>query len=213
MSKLAGRRSGAGLLVVLMVALLGVGLWILRPSEEEAKPTAITPVPSRSAELDEAETRSLPVQRSPRRLRAEFAIFRSPPEGLPTSLTQILRKSPHSADWRLAQRLRTPQPAWAVPGKRFVCLIYQDHSGGGLAQTCAPPRRVVERGAFAATLPTSGGPITSDNRVVFGIVPDHAHEVRVRTPGFTPATARVDENTFTLRDTVTEPPEAIALVP
>jgi hypothetical protein len=76
-----------------------------------------------------------------------------------------------------------------------------------------PRRQLVERGLFTAVLPPSSGPITSGDRVVFGVVPDGVREVSVQTPRFGSATARVDKNTFTLRDTVTEPPEAIAFLP
>jgi hypothetical protein len=62
-------------------------------------------------------------------------------------------------------------------------------------------------GAFASSQAKPG------RRVVFGVVPDRAGAVRVHTPGITPATARVTENSFALRDETDAPPETITLVP
>lgn len=208
MSKLAGRRSGAGLLASVMAVLIGVGLWISQASDEQARPSTTTSGPSANAEPAHAERRSPPAQR----LQAAFEIFRSDPEELPADVTRVMRTPSYGVDWDFAQRLATVQPAWALPGKRFVCLVHVDPSGTNPSQSCAPSQRVIKHGLFAATLPTSGGQ-TRSHRMVFGIVPDRAHEVRIQTPGFASATVRVKWNTFTVRDRLTEPPEAMVLVP
>ncbi len=127
-------------------------------------------------------------------------------------MVQTLAKSRYRADWELAQRLDMRQPAWVAPGRRFVCIVYEDRASGALGQSCDSWRRLTERGLFVATLAADDGP-TGGERVVFGVVPDGVRQVSVRTPGFGSKTARVAANAFVLRDTTTEPPEAIAFLP
>ena len=59
------------------------------------------------------------VRRLPERLRAELALFRSSPEGLPIQVKQALRDhSTNGLNWSLAQRVpRAPWRAWIVPGR------------------------------------------------------------------------------------------------
>lgn len=153
------------------------------------------------------------VGRLPERLRTEFALFRSPPEGLPTRVGQVLGSRPmYGMNPSLAQAISgAPWPAWVVPGRGFVCLLYQQSPQAGVGQACTIARRVVVHGVFAATLAADRA--EPGRRVVFGVVPDGARTVHVHTPGFASASAPVRGNVFALRDRTSEPPEAITLAP
>jgi hypothetical protein len=167
---------------------------------------------------------SLPVVRQmPKRLSAEFALFRSRPEGLPIGVMQALAgSSPYGANWRLAQGLPgAPWPAWIIPGRGYVCLTQQETPRSGVGQACTPTREALKSGLFITTMsadPRSEGeafpwmPNKPTQRVVMGVVPDGTRAVRVHTPRSAAAWSRVSQNVFTLRDRALDPPETITLI-
>lgn len=163
------------------------------------------------------------VRQVPKRLRAKFALFRSPPEGLPIGVTLALSGiSTFGANWRLAQALPgTPWPAWLIPGRGYVCLMQQETPRGGIGQTCALTRDVLEHGMSITTMsadPSSQAkvsPITPSGptqRVVMGVVPDGTRAVRVHTPRSPSVRSTVSHNVFALRDRTLDPPETITLI-
>lgn len=163
------------------------------------------------------------VRRLPERLRAELALFRSSPEGLPIQVKQALRDhSTNGLNWSLAQRVpRAPWRAWIVPGRGVVCLLHVQPQTGAIGQACTATGRLLRDGMFVASLAAdpsqADGAFASSRaepgrRVVFGVVPDRARTVRVHTPGVTPATAQVSENSFALRDETDAPPETITFI-
>jgi hypothetical protein len=145
----------------------------------------------------------------PKRLRAEFALFRSAPEGLPLGVLQVLAaSSTYGVNGRLAQVLPgAPWPAWLIPGRGFVCLAQQETPRSGIGQTCAPTREVLKSGTFITTLSAK-----ATQRVVLGVVPDGTRAVRVYTPKSATALVTVSRNVFDVRDRAPGPPETIALV-
>lgn len=182
------------------------------PASQPSGPAAASPIPA-----------SLPVvHRVPRHLRAEIALFRSRPEGLPIGVTLALSGgSPYGANWRLAQALPgTPWPAWLIPGRGYVCLLQQETSRSGVGQTCAPTREVLESGMFITTLaapPSQGGALPSKRdkptrRVVIGVVPDGARAVRVHTPRSPSVRYMVSHNVLALRDRALDLPETFTLI-
>ena len=157
------------------------------------------------------------------RSRAELALFRSSPEGLPIQVKQALRDhSTNGLNWSLAQRVpRAPWRAWIVPGRGVVCLLHVQPQTGAIGQACTATGRLLRDGMFVASLAAdpsqADGAFASSRaepgrRVVFGVVPDRARTVRVHTPGVTPATAQVSENSFALRDETDAPPETITFI-
>lgn len=170
---------------------------------------------STSASLAAAspDSASLPIIRQvPKRLRAEVALFRSPPEGLPIGVTLALSGvSTHGANWRLAQALPgTPWPAWLIPGRGFVCLMQQKTSRSGIGQACAAERKVLANGIFSTTL-AANPQLQAATRVVIGVVPDRTRAVRVHTPYVPTARVTVRQGVFTLSDDTSAPPESITL--
>jgi hypothetical protein len=220
-SDLAGWRFGASLLAA---AALIAGTTACGDSQPADSTSASTqpqqPVP---VSPQQRAALALPAIRSvPERVQAAFSVFRSPPEGLPLDVKQTLRQPTYGAKWALAQRLSgTPWPAWAIPGRGFVCLVDQQARGGGVGQVCTTTKRLLANGAFKASI--SAPPQTGqDNfaasktkpakRVVFGLAPDGVRIARVNTPGFASGSAPVDRNVFVLRDKTDSPPETITLV-
>jgi hypothetical protein len=161
-----------------------------------------------------AGTLSTPiVDRLPRSLRLAFAVFRSPPEGLPTSMTQVLRKPVHGSNWSLAQRLlATPVPVWAVPANGFLCLLIQRHSNGPVEESCMTALRSIMDGIFIASIRDSTGRATRRRRIVVGLVPDRTYRVRIETSGVPTMTEPVIDNVFRLRDTAVIPPDEVTLL-
>jgi hypothetical protein len=180
------------------------------PASQPSHPAGASPSPA-----------SLPVaRRVPRLLRAKFALFRSPPEGLPISVTLALSGiSPYGANWRLAQALPgAPWPAWLIPGRGYVCLMQQETPRSGIGQTCALTQDVLESGLSITTLPADPSsqaepfpskPSEPAQRVVMGVVPDGTRAVRVHTPRSDSAWSPVSQNVFALRDKALDPPETV----
>lgn len=154
------------------------------------------------------------VHQVPKGLRAQFALFRSLPEGVPTGVMQALAgSSPMRVDWQLAQSLPgAPWPAWIVPGRGQVCMAQQETPRSGIGLTCAPTREVLKKGVSITTISADSEESRPSYRVVLGAVPDGTRAVGVRTPQSSPARATVEQNVFALRDRTLDPPETITLI-
>ena len=193
---------------LLTIALLPVSLSACGETGSAAdgsvSPAAVSPDPA-----------SPPVVRQvPMRVRAEFALFRSLPEGMPSAVTQALAaSSPYGVNWQLAQSLPgAPWPAWIAPGRGHLCLAQQETPRSGIGLACALTREVLEEGVFITTISADSEGSKPSHRAVIGVVPDGARAVRVHTPRSAPAFSTVRQNVFALRDRTLDPPEAITLI-
>jgi hypothetical protein len=142
-----------------------------------------------------------------------FAVFRTPAEGLPKSITDVLPRSVHGVDWKQAQLLRessaSSSSVWAVPGDRHICLFSQDKPPY-VGATCDSIPRALKRGVAITLLQTSDrreGP----SRLIIGIVPESTQRVVVKT-GRSSFSVDVSQGEFIWRDDIASPPDRIALV-
>ncbi len=217
----AGRRFGAGLLV--LVCIGGIGLWqVLRSdappgkeievstSSDESEMAPGTPVPGVSSQTDQT---SLPaVSRVEPRQLASFSVLRTPPEALPATIRNVFKPG-YGLNWKLAQRLPVSLRGnyWAVPGHGWLCLLSQTP----LADlTCTTTAQAVAHGVVAANIREApntdkgvfGVSRARGRRLIVGIAPDGAREMRIESPGSTTTTPVVD-GIFILRDRLTNPPD------
>lgn len=212
----AGWRACADVLgVVLVVGVIGCG-----GSESAQTGSAESAPQSGVVSPGQRASTSLPVvKRVPAAVRAKFAVFRSPAEGLPVIVMQTLREPTRGSNWSLAQRLRGIRwPIWLVPGRGFFCLVDAQSRRGGVGQVCATTKSFLTRGVFITTLSAgqdtfAGGQAKSVERTVIGVVPDGTRMVRVHTQGFPTASAAVRKNVFMLRDRTDAAAETLTLVP
>lgn len=146
----------------------------------------------------------------PRRLQTNFSIFRSPVEGLPMGIRQILRSPVYGSNWALAQRLRSTGRVWALAGRAHLCLLTQQQKEY-VGQFCSTITRSITHGVFTASLFEPSRYAPSGRRLVIGLVPDGTRTVLIHTPGFASVSAVVKENVFIWRDLVPENPQSISL--
>ncbi len=215
-----GRRFGAGLfagsLVVGMCLLAGCGE--SKPADSrsgEAAATAKHPPAAdtaagwqQSAEPNPDDQFSLPVVlRTPDRLLANFGLLRTPPEGLPQAITRILHKPAWGSNWALAQRVPTrSNRVWVVPATGHICLV-KDTGTKTVSSTCATVKQARAQGRMTTSLREKQ--LGAMETITVGVVPDGHPRVDVYTPGSPAASARVVDNTFTLRSDAASPPERL----
>lgn len=82
-----------------------------------------------------------------------FGIFRTPPEGLPGPVRQILRQPTYGASWALAQRLpiENARPMWIVPGNHVICMV-ERQTRQAVGVGCFTTKDALDHGVVAITL-------------------------------------------------------------
>jgi hypothetical protein len=195
--KQAGRRLGAGLLL-LMALLLAVGLLKLLSASSEG---------SRPPEVGRGKGSVVSSQDSsdPAASPASFGIFRTPPEALPLSVKRVIGNDRYGIRSRLAQRLpiKFPASVWAVPAQRMLCLLSRRQSGA-ISLTCDQVEDVAADGLSVTFLnPPTQAPVW--RRTIVGIAPDGMnHTTAVSTADR--SRIEVSRNVFIWRDNVPEAP-------
>jgi hypothetical protein len=207
--KTAGRRISVALLGFFLVASTA---WIAASSSSPAGSSVGAPA-GRSSSPTASGGRSAPaVVRVSISLRNSFALFRTPPEGLPRGLERILpRPARHGIDWNLAQRMpaATLSPMWAVPGRGVICLL-ERRTGLSAGISCTPTDYALSHGLETILLSPSGSARSS--RLIVGMAPEgtraviaKAGESRIRIP--------VGKNgVFVRRDGRIDPPDNFTLI-
>lgn len=198
-----GWRGGASLVVVVTLAMAGVSLSLLK-SQAGHKPDA-TPARQSTAPNARSSTASV-VPRVEARLRENFALFRSPAEGLPPTVRQALGQPRYGLNWDFAQRLplKGLAPTWVVPGRGVICLLNSER--GAVGVTCATLQAALTHGASATYLRT--GP---SRRIIVGLAPDHVAAVVAYT-GDSAVRIAVTRGVFVRRDHEPNPPDRIDLL-
>ncbi len=202
-----GQRLGAALSILLLTA--GLVLWQTLKAESDGYPVTIA-IP-RAPRSQSAPGSSTPVIKNISQLqRWSFSLFRTPPEGLPSRVTEALHTPTHGLNWGLAQRIYSPADAdfWAVPGRGVVCIVAQEDLGSASAN-CAKTRHAVDHGVAAVLLREDRAAmpgVSTGQRTIVGIAPDTTNEIRVHTEDAT-AVVPASEGVFTLQDTVMKPPD------
>jgi len=144
--------------------------------------------------------------------RESFAVFRTPPEGLPVVVTNLLRRPRYGANWKLAQRLSLNDRTaiWALPARRTICLVAWRRETGA-ATTCASTRAVLHHGVALTSLndAQSGSPMPE--RTIVGIAPDDARLMIARSPGVA-CSIHVFGGLVLSHDNVGEPPDTFTIL-
>ena len=207
----AGRRLGAGLVV--LACAVGVALW---QGGGQRTGSSSADAPARPGAAGAQPGSSIPViAHVGQQLLDDLSLLRTRPEGLPPTVTGVLREPTYGMNWRLAQRLPVNAlgvALWAVPANDAVCIVGQERLDAVTA-TCARTRHAIRHGVATVLLREPRGPQSrgaAGRRLVAGIAPDRARSMRVLTDGST-ATVPVVDGAFLLQDAVADPPDRIAV--
>jgi hypothetical protein len=203
----SGWRLAAGL--TLLVLLLGCAYaaatsWLLHPSGEGAgdgKAAREGPTgPATVAVIENTEPRQL----------AAFVVLRSPPEGMPAELREILRHPVFGVNFALAQRLPVPlrRRYWIVPGRGTICLIARTAKGMAAELTCSSTAQILQEGLVATTLAQPLHSRAPAPRLIVGMAPDGESEASIRT-GRETVTAEIDNGVFVVHDRAADPPDSV----
>lgn len=208
----ASRRVSAGSLAALAALLLAVNG--CGSSATDSRPARPAPAASTASGAAGDLTAHPVVQRVDPRLRARFALLRTPPEPLPARTRRIMGPPTLGVNWRLAQRIPVALAGayWLVPGDGHLCVVSQGDAGTpGVGSVCARNAQALRHGIADVTIaratPATGG---RPARLIVGVAPDGARAVRVHTHGAVSEAAVVDA-LFVVRDAVDRPPDGIEL--
>jgi hypothetical protein len=210
--KHARRRLGAG--VLLLGSLGGLALFLLlKPANQPhhhgdrshpVEPRAISPTvtddPRTIATIAHVQ---LPQATS-------FPLLRTPPEGLPLRVRTALRAPVFGVNWALAQRIPAPTHAdyWAVPGNGYLCAVWQQDPSA--ANTiCETNHQAKVHGLTTTSIRDFRG--EPPQRLIVGLAPNNTRRVRIKTQGSETVLPVDEHGVFTLRDSLTAPPDQITL--
>lgn len=141
------------------------------------------------------------------RLSANFALLRTPPDGIPATVKQTLRVPVPGIQWALARQVPVDSPGryWLVPGADNLCLVGTIPGSPIVGTLCANVDQAVRHGIANTSLdPTSG------KRIIVGVAPAGTRAVMVRS-GSSTTSVRVRSGHFLLRDSVASPPDLLTL--
>lgn len=142
-----------------------------------------------------------------------LGIFRTPPEGVPQLVAQVVPGNPYGVRWAQAQELPTSLSTrvWAVPGRKFICLISLQ-SEGAVGATCDKARDAVRTG-LATTFIDEGKTLGGKaDRTIVGIVPDGATAIRATVLSGSSVVAKNRGGWFIHQDHVNAPPDVFEVV-
>jgi hypothetical protein len=212
-AKVSWRACASSLAVLSLLA--GVGACGTSKTSDARRSDATTQSSPRASQASREATPSEPrayrvIARAEHRQLANFALLRTPPEGLPAGTQRILRAPIFGVNWKLAQRIPVTLPGayWVVPGNRYLCVISLKSMGSpGAGTTCAQTSQALEHGIADITIARgSPGSRIPHGRLIVGVAPDGVREVLVHTHGSV-ATVPVVDDVFALRDSATSPPD------
>ena len=139
-------------------------------------------------------------------LSANFALLRTPPDGVPFTVRQALAAVP-GVSWHLARRIPVSLSSkyWLVPGVAKICIVATTPSSPSIGTVCASVSQALHHGITNTLLnPISG------KRVIVGVVPAGTRTVLVRS-GATTSSVHALHGRFVLRDSVAAPPDEFTL--
>jgi hypothetical protein len=145
---------------------------------------------------------------------ANFALLRTPPEGLPTAVRRILKAPVFGSNWNLAQRIPVTISGayWLLPGDGYLCVVSEGSMGSPtVGTTCARASQARQHGIAAITVVRAvPGSHVAAGRLIVGLAPDSAHQVVVHTAGSAETVPVLDE-VFVLHDSIVAPPDFFVL--
>ena len=153
------------------------------------------------------------LERLSRIQRHNFALLRTPPEGLPARVRRLAPGAPAAVNPALAQRIPVTAPGsyWLVPGIGSLCIVSEVPGTPGIATICASTQGVIKHGSGTITfMPAKQAPAGMPTRLLVGIAPDDAHTALVHTKSSV-AAVPVINGVFVLRDSQRGPSDSIEL--
>jgi hypothetical protein len=145
---------------------------------------------------------------------ANFALLRTPPEGLPSAVQHVLKEPVFGSDWGLAQRIpaKASGAYWLLPGNGYMCVVSEGSMGSPtIGTTCARASQARHHGIAAVTVRRAiPGSHIAASRLIVGLAPDGTHQVVVHTRGYT-ETIPVHDEIFELHDSIVAPPDFLVL--
>lgn len=140
-------------------------------------------------------------------LLANFALLRTPPDGIPLAESHALVGSIPGIRWNLARRIPVSLPGtyWLVPGVANICVVAKTPGSPSLGAVCASVTQALHHGVASTSLNQISG-----RRVIVGVVPIGTRTVLVRSRATT-SSVRAIHGHFVLRDSVAAPPDVLTL--
>lgn len=140
-------------------------------------------------------------------LSSNFALLRTPPDGISPAARQTLAASDLRVSWGLARRIPVAIPGryWLVPGPASICVVAATPGSPAIGAVCASVSQALHHGVASTSLDQ-----TSGRRVIVGVVPIGTRTVLVRS-GATTSSAHVFHGHFALRDSVAAAPDVLVL--
>lgn len=185
-------------ITVLSISLMGCG------AQQEMSGRANTGTPSGSHDTPPP---AAPGGHPSPLLSANFALLRTPPDGIPLAVRQAVAGSVPGVIWDLARRIQTSLPSkyWLVPGPARICVMAAHSSPPSTGTVCAGVSRALRHGIMNTSLdPISG------RRTIVGVTPKGTRSVLIQS-GASTTSVRVHDGRFVLRDSVSAPPDQVTL--
>jgi hypothetical protein len=168
---------------------------------------------ARGSRSDAPRPASLAANWPSRVQRADFALLRTPPEGLPADVQRRVSDLGAAVVPAAAQRIPAVVPGrfWLLPGRSQLCIVSEVPGTPGVGSVCASTRQVVAHAvATISFTPAEQMAAGTPTRLVVGIAPDDAREALVHTRA-TVTTVPVLRGVFVLRDSRRVPSDFITL--
>jgi len=193
-------RACASSLVTLLLAAAVASCGSATPDHAEPRPGSTQPAPH-------------VLERLSRTQRHNFALLRTPPEGLPARVRRLAPGSPAAVNPALAQRIPVTVPGsyWLVPGIGQLCVVSEVPWTPGIGTICTRTQNAIKHGSGTMTfIPAKQAPAGMPTRLLVGIAPDGTHTAVVHTKGSI-AVVPVVNGVFVLRDSQHGPSDSIDL--
>ncbi len=193
-------RACASSLVTLLLAAGVASCGAATPDHAEPRPASAQPAPPVLERLSHIQ-------------RHNFALLRTPPEGLPARVRRLAPGTAAGVNPALAQRIPVTVPGsyWLVPGIGSLCIVSEVPWTPGIATICTRTQQAIKNGSGTITfMPTKQTPAGVPTRLLVGVAPDDVHTALVHTKRSV-ATAQVVNGVFVLRDSLRTPADSIEL--
>lgn len=199
----ASRAVGRAYLGLLLVLLLATGLSACGSDQDGVEQTQAQPARS----SDETPRPEVATVRVPRQVATNFALLRTPPDGMPIAVRRIVKAPVPGMDWSLARQVPVSLPGkyWLAPGVEHLCVVATTPDSPAVGTVCATYDQALRTGVANTSL----DPV-SNKRLIVGVAPDGTRSVRIRS-GNSTASARVRDGSFVHRDSVPAPPDRVTL--
>ncbi len=183
--------------------MLSAALTACGDAEQERGEQASTRAPQSSPDAPPAASDG----EVPQRLSTNFALLRTPPDGIPSDVRRTLKVPVPGMDWSLARRipLSLPGTYWLAPGPEYLCIVATTPESPAVGTVCAKAEQALRHGIANTSLDPS-----SRTRLIVGVVPNGTRTVIVHS-GTSTASVRARNGSFTLRDSVPSPPDQLTL--